>query len=486
MNNYTKFRTDSGVTFYYNNEENALYEENGKQIYYGANPALRDDSEYIEHAKNNYNTRKKHNKPAAMRILMGHACNYSCTYCMQKDIGNPDERPKRERLDDFFESVNTKLDLSDLVRVELWGGEPFLYWNDMVALMEFLDSPNVQFYISTNGSALSLKHAEFFSKLQANIILNISHDAEKQESLRGEDIFNRPRVIETLQEFDKLPNVVYGFTCSVTNTNFDLFEINDYFRNQILENNLKTFNLAFSLGRTYVENANDITDSLPCTPIESTAHKESNVSESYSHVIHGENLEKFRKILREFLEAHYQQFASFGLDENGEPAIYNATVDQLKYLVTDIYEGQMAYSALVYARKTITGEPILENTNCGADMADILSIDLDGNVRTCPHTDETHINGHINNLKGIRIVQLDMKRKDTHCSSCHNKKTCRSSCPIALPNEVFYTNCRVEKIWYGEIQKAAFRFLMNSPVEMIETGLDKPESFVPSLEVIRF
>jgi hypothetical protein len=36
------------------------------------------------------------------------------------------------------------------------------------------------------------------------------------------------------------------------------------------------------------------------------------------------------------------------------------------------------------------------------------------------------------------------------------------------------TNCRVEKIWYGEIQKAAFRLVFNDTVEMVETGIDLP------------
>ena len=484
MKNYTKYATSGGIEFYYNNENNTLYEVDGRPIYFNNNPDHGDYTEYFAHAKANYGTRKKHNKPAAMRILMGHACNYSCTYCMQKDIGNPDELPRREGLDIFFDSVRTKLDLEDLQRVELWGGEPFLYWNDMTDLINFFDKEGIQFYISTNGSALSLKHAEFFSKIKGNVILNVSHDAKRQEALRGEDIFDRVRVIETLQAFDKLDNVVYGFTCSITNTNFDLFEINDYFRDRIIENDLRTFNLAFSLGRTYVENANDITDSLPCTPIEEGKPGESK-GESYTHVIHGENLPKFRKILKDFLEAHYQQFVQFGIDEQGNPNVLNATAEQLRFLITDIYEGQMAYSALIYAKKTLIGEPILESTNCGADMADILSIDLDGNVRTCPHTDESHINGHINNLKGIRIIQLDMKRKDTHCSSCHNKKTCRSSCPIDLPDEVFMTNCRIEKIWYGEIQKAAFRFLFNDTVEMVDTGLDLPQSFGNQMEVVK-
>tara|TARA_R110000868_G_scaffold144576_6_gene363854 strand:- start:385 stop:1419 length:1035 start_codon:yes stop_codon:yes gene_type:complete len=339
-------------------------------------------------------------------------------------------------------------------------------------LMTFLDKEDRHFYISTNGSTLHPKHAEFFSTLKSDVLINISHDAMHQQELRGDDIFHRARVIETLKMFDKLTNVGYGFTCSVTNTNYDLFEINNYFRNKIMEHSLLTFQLAFSLGRTYAENSENRTESLPCTMIEGGANTDK--GNSYNHVIHGENLEKFKIILKNFLEAHHKQFTERGLDENGEPLVFQATADELSLLKTDIYESPLGYSVTQYARKTIIGEPILENTNCGADMADILSMDLDGNIRTCPHTDESHIYGHLNNIKGIRIISLDMKRKESHCDSCHNIKICRSSCPIKLPDEVFMTNCRVEKIWYGEIQKAAFRLLFNDTVEMVETGIDLP------------
>jgi len=58
----------------------------------------------------------------------------------------PNERPENFWLPSFIESVNTHLDLEQLERVELWGGEPFLYWNDMMAIMKLLDAPNRHFY----------------------------------------------------------------------------------------------------------------------------------------------------------------------------------------------------------------------------------------------------------------------------------------------------------------------------------------------------
>jgi radical SAM protein with 4Fe4S-binding SPASM domain len=470
---YSKFKTESGIDFFYDNVDNKLFETTGEEItVFKQDPAIWDS--YRVAASENYGSRQKHNKPVALRILMGHACNYSCTYCMQKDIGNPDELPRRKTLDTFFDQVRENLDLSNLMRVELWGGEPFLYWNDMMELMRFFDNERIEFTISTNGSALSPKHAEFFSTLKCNkVYMGISHDAYMQQQLRGDEIFDRPRVIQTLKMIDELPNVMYSFTCSITNTNFDLFAINEFFRNKILEHDLYANSISFSLGRTYQESLNyNPSNSLGCNSLGDVSDYTNKPpgSESFTHVIHGDNLIKFRQILGDFLEAHYKQYIDSFVD--GQPTIFGRYAKDLPLLACDIMEETVAYSAIEYARKLISGEPILEDTNCGADMKDILSLDLDGMIRTCPHAGSEHITGTINNIKGIRITAIDMTRKSTHCSGCANKKLCRSSCPIKFPDEVFLTNCRVEKIWYGEIQKAAFRILFNSNVEMIASGLD--------------
>jgi radical SAM protein with 4Fe4S-binding SPASM domain len=140
----------------------------------------------------------------------------------------------------------------------------------------------------------------------------------------------------------------------------------------------------------------------------------------------------------------------------------------LPLLLCDIYESSVAYSVTEYSRKLLVQEPILETTNCGADMADILSLDLDGSIRTCPHAGEKYIHGAVNNLKGVRVVSLNLTRNEGHCDSCVNVKLCRSSCPLNLPDETFLTNCRVEKVWYGELQKAAFRFIFGQQITSME------------------
>jgi radical SAM protein with 4Fe4S-binding SPASM domain len=468
---YSKFKTTSGIEFYYDNVTNKMHELDGSIIKLIPD---QDWSEYNKFAKDTYGSRKKHSKPAALRILLGHACNYSCTYCMQKDIGNPDELPRRKNLDTFFNNIKANLDLSNLERVELWGGEPFLYWNDMKDIMKFFENDKVSFVISTNGSALRPKHAEFFQSIACKSInMNISHDAEKQLQLRGNEIFDTNSVIETLKLFDSIPNISYAFSCSVTNTNFNLFEINDFFRNKIIKHGLKTRNLQFSLGRTYQETESyNPANALGCNIIDNEPPI-SPKSESFTHVIHGDNLAKFRIILREFLHQHYLQYINSFV--NGIPTVFNMPIDELSLLLCDLMEDPVGYSALEYAKKLLTGEPILESTNCGADMKDVISLDVDGMIRTCPHAGSEHIHGSINNIKGVRIMSIEINTRNTHCSSCPNKLLCRSSCPIKFPDSTFLTNCSVEKVWYGEIQKAAFRILFNEDVDLVEAGIDKFE-----------
>jgi len=263
-----------------------------------------------------------------------------------------------------------------------------------------------------------------------------------------------------------MDNVTYGFLCSVTDTNFDLFEINDYFRNKILEHGLRSNSLSFSLGRTYAENEGyNPSAALGCNIIEDAPS-----DSSYTHVIHGDNLKRFQTILAEYLEQHHTQMINSIVD--GRPTIFGKLASDTPLLLCDIYESTLPYSVVEYARKIVAGEQILESSNCGADMTDVLSMDIDGSIRTCPHAGKDHIVGSLSNIRNARIWAITLERKnEPHCSSCNVKKLCRSSCPIKLPSETFLTNCRVEKVWYTEIQKAAFRMIMNDEVTLVSAGL---------------
>jgi uncharacterized protein len=431
---YSKFRLkDSNKTIYYKIEDNALYNDEGQLLSLPPEKPL----DFYESVQPLFGTRKKINKPVALRILFGHACNYSCSYCMQKDIGNPDERPQNKQLDAFIKSIEDNLDLENLERIELWGGEPFLYWNDIQPVMKYLDKKGRHFFISTNGSPLRQKHVDFFKSLEASVMMAVSHDGPGQELLRGEDILYKDSVIKTLKQLDDLfPKVQFSFNCVVSLQNHDLFKINDYFRKASDRIGLKNIRLSYILGRIY-----DATNS----------------QNSADHVMNKDALVEFKKILNDYIEAEIQQLKTLGFSRT------------LPMLQSNLVSGEIgAYS---YAKKMRHQVPITMTSNCGADAADILSLDIMGNIRLCPHTSENYIAGHINNLKGIRIVQLDLNRKKTHCADCNVRRLCKSSCPIEFPDEVFLQNCRVEKVWYGAIQNKALKLIFGEDVELVELGI---------------
>ena len=423
----------TGQHFYYNNERNSLINDHGTNL---SEPPEMEESWYDQQRSNN-GVVTKTNQPFGLRILLGHACNYSCSYCMQKDIGNPEERPENFWTPEFIESVEKYLDTTELKRIELWGGEPFLYWNDMQKLMRHFDREGLFWYISTNGSALRQKHVDFFKSLKSNVGMGISHDGPAQETLRGEDVLEKEQVVNAIKQLDELyPKFQFSFNPVVSQTNWDLFGINEYFRRFTEREGIQNAKISFTLGRIY-----DETDS----------------KNSADHVIHGETLTYFKQNVKLYLDACIAQLKNKGRGKN------------LPLMQSNIFDGDTG--ALKFAQSVKHEIPITITTNCGADASDVLSVDLRGNVRLCPHTHEKFNSGHISNIKGIRIVSLALDRKKTHCADCQVRRLCKSSCPIDFPTEVFLKNCRVEKIWYGAIQKAAFKLLFNHDVELLETGL---------------
>jgi radical SAM protein with 4Fe4S-binding SPASM domain len=305
--------------------------------------------------------------------------------------------------------------------------------------MTHFDSEKISWYISTNGSALRQKHVDFFKQLKSPVAMGISHDGPGQVALRGEDIFQRPQVVDVLKQLDLLyPKFQYSFNPVVSNTNFNLFDINNYFYKLAVDNQLKNCKISFTLGRTY-----DDTDS----------------KNSFEHVIHGENLEAFKVITEDYMNAALAQLKQHGKSKT------------LPILQSNIFDGETG--AIKFAQSVKNETPITITTNCGADAEDILSVDLRGNARLCPHTHEKYNGGHISDIKGIKIVSLALDRKKTHCSDCQVRRLCKSSCPIDFPTDVFLKNCRVEKIWYGAVQNTAFKMLFGSDVELKETGIER-------------
>jgi uncharacterized protein len=440
---YTKFHLkNQNKHIFVCNKTNTLYNEDKTLVF---SPYYVDSN----HDFSSWGSAKKANNPVRIRIILGHACNYSCVYCSQKDIGDPSEKNKNDKLFEFISTFEENIDKSNLQYVELWGGEPFLYWNDMVPLMRYFDNENITFSISTNGSTLMEKHLDFFSTLSGKLDIAISHDGPGQESLRGEDIFKLPRVRKVVKMLDDAyPLIKYNINSVITNTNFDLFAIDTYFKNVISNLKLKHLSINYELGRTY----------------DTKIVENNDYSFSYDSVINGDNLKKFKDILKEY---YNKQTIKYKHDFSG----IECSGDLIS---CDSFSNEGSAGVIGYAKLSLLGKYPKITTNCGADWEQSIDVDLNGNVRTCQNAGVDHISGNINNIKNINIFALDLNRKnEEHCSKCPVKLLCKSSCPINLPTKAFLRNCEIEKIWYTEHMISGLNIIFDDEVSIVESGIEQ-------------
>lgn len=417
---YSKFKSGEKV-FYYNNFDNGLYNENMEPLSLPAN------TDGYDAVISETRSRVKSNKPFWIRILLGHACNYSCDYCMQKDIGNPDEREKITTTEYFIDQLS-KLDFSRLQKIDLWGGETLLYWKTITEIIDRFDRPGLEWYFPTNGTPLMMKHVEYFSKMKGTVSIGISHDGPGHVRLRGEEFLHKK--VDVLKALQKLDNVQFSFNPVLSHTNHDLFDINNFFYRFCKDNDLdiSKIGLSWTLGHN---------------------HDYENSENSALHVIHGEELERFKWTLFHYLQLcsdqHYNK-ADHSLMNN---SLYHGGLGVLPYLKT--------------LRQRILPTSI---TSCGVDDEGVLSVDMKGNVRTCPHTDESFIGGHLEELEKVKLKRVDLERYEKHCKSCPVFRLCKSNCPIEVPDEVFYTNCAVEKVYHSAVQREAFRLIFGNVVTL--------------------
>lgn len=407
---------NSGEAFYYDNERNTILDAN--KIPVGKESTLLAKAPSFEKA----------DAPRTIKVLLGHGCNYSCSYCLQKDIGNPSERPKNIMTKELIKKMRQHLDLSKVTRIELWGGEPLLYWPDIVEIITALDHEDITWYMPTNGTVLREKHPEFFRQMKGKMTIGISHDGPGHEALRGPEFLHRKiDELAALQEY----GVGFSFNAVISTSNYDLFAIDDYFRTYLAHAGLKPVGLGFELGRTY----------------------ETGACATESHVITQAQIPEYRRILKAYLKHHLEAYKR-GENLPGEaPRLVNGLF-------------HYGNGVLPFARSLAQQSPIRYYSNCGADDSGLITLDMNGALRVCQNTDESYIYGNVANIKEAKMQKVDYSKND-FCSGCSVLRLCNRSCPIELPFDTFLINHYIENAHYTEIQLSAFELLFGSPVSKI-------------------
>lgn len=147
----------------------------------------------------------KNTKFQIIFIMLGNACNFKCTYCMQ---GDHRECVKQPILSDRLLSFLDRYELNKETYLCFWGGEPLLYFPAIRFLVERYKD-KFRYETVSNGSLLTEEIVEFFN--ENRIRLNLSHDGQVTEMTRGKDVLKDKRIAALYQKINnRSVNVTYS------------------------------------------------------------------------------------------------------------------------------------------------------------------------------------------------------------------------------------------------------------------------------------
>lgn len=173
----------------------------------------------------------KSRAPRILKIQLGLSCNYACSYCSQAFQIADATVSKLADVEHFLTELDGWIAQAP-EKIELWGGEPFLYWGKIKRLIPALAErfPKAAFSIITNGSLLDREKLDFIAA--HDIAITISHDGRGQH-LRGADPLDDPEKrcwIEALLE--ERPGRT-GFNAVLTRENHDLKALKAWFASKV-------------------------------------------------------------------------------------------------------------------------------------------------------------------------------------------------------------------------------------------------------------
>ena len=360
----------------------------------------------------------KSRAPRMLKIQLGLSCNYACAYCSQAFQIADATVSKLADVEHFLAELDGWItDAPE--KIELWGGEPFLYWAKIKRLIPALAErfPMAAFSIITNGSLLDREKLDFIAA--HDIAITISHDGPGQH-LRGPDPLEDPEKRRWIEDLLAERPGRTGFNAVLTRENHDLKALKAWFAEKVgpdivvgLEGVVNVYDAAIAIGTGRFEPAelNSLTWSI--------------------------------------FEALVEDPNAFGLGER----------------INEFY-------ASIQRRRPIDAL----GQKCGMDSPDAIAVDLRGNVMTCQNTGAkgVHKIGHVVDFDAIALDTSTHFAFREECMSCPVVQLCKGSC-MFLEGEFFKQSCTNEFAFNMGIMMAAVWHLTG----MVVAGASLASSLTP-------
>lgn len=329
----------------------------------------------------------KSRAPKVLKIQLGLSCNYSCSYCSQAfQIGDATVS-KLTDVEAFLSNLGVWLEGAP-ERVELWGGEPFVYWAKLRRLIPALAErfPQARFLIITNGSLLNREKLDLIAHYDIDI--GLSHDGPGQDQ-RGPDPLEHPEQRRWIEALLKERKGHVSINTVLTVQNHDLAAIKAWFQERLgrevplsLEGVVNVYDAATLLGPGRFEEAD------------------------------------LNALRRSVFESLVTDPEAFGLGQ------------RLQDFLTSLK----------------TRRPIAAlGQKCGMDRPENIAVDLQGNVMTCQNTGAkgAHKIGHVEAFEDIALDTATHFAFREECLSCPVVQICKGSC-MFLEGAFFKQSCANE------------------------------------------
>ena len=384
--------------FYYDNESNTLKDETG--FVYESDPQQqnRKQTPVVPFSKDV--PLKKSRAVRIVKIQLGLSCNYACDYCSQKFVERPKETNPKD-IENFMTMFNElEFDEQRGLKIEFWGGEPFVYWKTFKPLTEaiaakFADWKNLpKFSVITNGSLLTEDICAWLYAYGFSVA--VSHDGPGQP-VRGPDPFDDPKTKEVVLDFYRVMSQEgrMSFNSMLNAKNISRKAIHDWF----------------------IEFTGD--DKVPLG--------EGSFVDAYDDDGLGSSLLTKQSMFAFRRTAFNDIFANNGYIGFG------TTLQKIDNFTN---------SVLTHQDAKFLGQ------KCGMDEEDVISFDLRGNVITCQNVSATeiskngepHLSGNITDFDNIEIKTATHWRNREDCSKCPVLHICQGAC-MFLEGEYWKASC---------------------------------------------
>ncbi len=389
---------DDKKIFYYDNETNRLTDAAGKIFEYPKIVKAQRE-EYKSFDKDRPLKKSRHIQ--LLKIQLGLSCNYSCDYCSQKFVERAPETSKKD-IDAFMEKLSVlEFDEQRGLKIEFWGGEPFVYWKTLKPLAEAILERfsawkrKPQFSVITNGSILNEEIIDWLMKL--NFSVAISHDGPGQH-VRGPDPFEDPEhkklVLGFYRQMSRLKKG-FSFNAMLNAQNISRKKIYDWFVDFTGDPNVM-------LG-------------------------EGGIVDSYD----ADGMQNSLQTKQQHFEFRRQAFADIFTTQGNIG--FKMQLDKIDGFIRNV---------LAHDEARYLGQ------KCGMDDEHTLAIDLRGNVMTCQNVSsletgkngESHHGGNLADYDNVAIKTATHWSNRAECPKCPVLHLCKGAC-MFLDKEFWDVSC---------------------------------------------